>query len=98
MKKESGCYNCPVENCDANYRGSRCAALRHLKGIDTDPKTNADDIRSMTDEELADQLVIDVDGLEKCRLYLSVPTGKMFISRPKAVEFTLKWLRQQVEK
>ena len=68
------------------------------QGIDTDPKTNADDIRSMTDEELADQLVVNVDGLEKCRLYLSIPTGKMFISRPKAAEFTLKWLRQQVEK
>ena len=51
--KGSGCYNCPVKGCTAAYRGSRCAHLRELAGIDTDPKTNADRIRSMSDEELA---------------------------------------------
>ena len=51
--KGSGCYNCPVKGCTAAYRGSRCAHLRELAGVDTDPKTNADRIRSMSDEELA---------------------------------------------
>lgn len=51
--KGSGCNNCPVKGCTAEYRGSRCAHLRELAGVDTDPKTNADRIRAMSDEELA---------------------------------------------
>ena len=48
----SGCKNCPVKHCDTlTYRGSRCASLRDKFGLG-DPKTNADHIRSMTDEEL----------------------------------------------
>lgn len=54
--KGSGCYNCPVKGCTAAYRGSRCANLRELAGVDTDPRTNADRIRAMSDEELADFL------------------------------------------
>ena len=51
----SGCKTCPIQNCDANYRGSRCAALRDMHGLG-DPMTNADRIRAMSDEELADRL------------------------------------------
>lgn len=39
---ESGCYNCPVKNCTAEYRGSECAANRAKEGIDTDPLTNGE--------------------------------------------------------
>ena len=60
-------------------------------------KTNADCIRAMSDEELADQLVIRIDGLEECSLYLSAPTGKLFISRSEAVRVTLEWLGQPAE-
>jgi hypothetical protein len=49
---ESGCKNCPVAPCDAQYRGSRCAALRSKHNLG-DPKTNADRIRAMSNEELA---------------------------------------------
>ena len=59
--------------------------------------TNADRIRAMSDEELADQLVIKIDGLEECSLYLSAPTGKMFISQKEASRVTLDWLRQPAE-
>lgn len=65
------------------------------KGKDLD--TNAERIRSMSDEELATQLTIDVDGIMDCRLYLSVPTGKMLVSRAEAVRITLDWLRQPEE-
>lgn len=61
------------------------------------PATNADRIRSMSDEELAEQLVIKIDGLEECSLYLSAPTGKMFIPRKEAVRVTLEWLRKPEE-
>lgn len=57
------------------------------------PMSNADCIRAMSDEELADQFTVDVDGLMDCRLYLSVPTGKMLVSRAEAVRITLDWLR-----
>ncbi len=54
IHKGSGCLKCPVNrfDCDAQYRDSRCAALRAKAGADFDPKTNADRIRSMNDEDL----------------------------------------------
>lgn len=58
MHKGSGCLKCPVDEfgCDAQYRGSRCAALRAKVGADFEPKTNADRIRAMSDEQLANLL------------------------------------------
>lgn len=50
---EAGCYNCPVKNCTAAYRGSECAANRTKMGEDTDPLTRGDYVRTMSDEELA---------------------------------------------
>lgn len=61
---------------------------------DNETSSNGDEIRRMSDEELAEQLVIKVDGLEECSLFLSAPTGKMFISRSEAVRITLDWLQQ----
>ena len=50
----SGCKNCPVNPCHTlYYRGSYCCEQRAKHGLG-DPMTNADRIRSMTDEELAD--------------------------------------------
>lgn len=54
-----GCKNCPAyAKCTVTYRGSSCAALRSTYGIDSDPEliTNADKIRAMSDEELAEFL------------------------------------------
>lgn len=45
---ESGCYNCPVKNCTAAYRGSECATNRAKVGIDTDPLTNGEYISKQT--------------------------------------------------
>ena len=62
----NGCKNCPAfAKCDANYRGSSCAALRFTYGIETDPEvlSNADRIRSMSDEELADFLEGDFGNM-----------------------------------
>lgn len=56
--------------------------------------TNADHIRAMNDEELACQLVIDVNGLEPCTLYLSAPTGKMYLVRTDAANKVKEWLQQ----
>ena len=52
----SGCINCPVKPCNTvYYRGSTCAAQRAKFGLG-DPLTNADRIRAMSDEELAEFL------------------------------------------
>lgn len=59
--------------------------------------TNGDSIRAMNDSKLADQLVISIDGLRECTLYLSAPTGEMFISRLAAMEANLRWLHQPAE-
>ena len=56
---------------------------------------NGDVLRSMSDEKLAEQLVICVKGLEPCTVYLSAPTGKMFISRTVAVDTTFDWIQQE---
>lgn len=46
IHKGLGCLKCPVDEfeCDAQYCGSRCAALRAKAGADFDPKTNADQL------------------------------------------------------
>lgn len=59
--------------------------------------TNADCIRSMSDERLADQLVIDVNGLASCRLYLAPTTGKLYRIRTEAVKEVKEWLQQPTE-
>lgn len=61
------------------------------------PMTNADRIRAMSDEELADQLVIKIDGLEEYSIYLSPPTGRLFVLRSEAVRVTLEWLDEPEE-
>ena len=58
----SGCSTCPVKDCDAQYRGSRCAAQRDTLGLG-DPQTNIDKIRTMNERELIRLLVHTVaDG------------------------------------
>lgn len=59
--------------------------------------TNAERIRAMNDDELSEQLVIDVDGLQPCRMYLSAPTGKIYLSRSEAIKTTKDWLQQPAE-
>ena len=53
----SGCHACPArEQCNAQmYRGLACLAIRESVGLG-DPRTNADRIRAMTDEELAEMI------------------------------------------
>lgn len=57
--------------------------------------TNGNVLRRMTDKELAEQLTLEIVGLQPCTIYLSAPTGKMFISRREAVKATMEWLLAQ---
>lgn len=57
MRNGSGCKACAIyPNCTAEYRGSRCAAIRSQFGLG-DPMTNADRIRSMSDDEMTKWIV-----------------------------------------
>ena len=69
----SGCKNCPVKPCETLYRGSICLSRRHKLGLG-DPMTNADRIRSMSDEELAEFLSdLADDGNLRIREWLQQP-------------------------
>lgn len=90
--KGSGCKNCPVNewDCDAQYRGSRCASLRGAVELG-DPLTNADRIRAMSDEELVDIYRCNVD----------CPPGKDYITCEKVggtcKDCWVEWLQQPAE-
>jgi len=99
----SGCKNCPVNPCETtNYRGSTCAAQRAKFGLG-DPQTNADRIRAMSDEELANHLYL-FHGLEEqikfcqnlpdCESLLNTEDG---IPEEKCVGCLLAWLKQPAE-
>lgn len=62
-----------------------------------EPATNADIIRRMSDKELAEQLVVAVNGLQQCTLYYSIPTERTFLTEAEAVRVTLEWLQQPAE-
>lgn len=81
-----GCKNCPAyAKCMVTYRGSACAALRGTYGLDNDPEiiTNADRIRAMDDETLAEFLYRYFWGR------LATP--------PNREERLLEWLQQTAE-
>lgn len=52
----------------------------------------------MNDEELEDQLVLEIEGMSPCKMFIAIPTGQMFISREAAKESVGKWLKQPVER
>ena len=81
----SGCINCPVKPCNTvYYRGSTCAAQRARLGLG-DPMTNADRIRAMSDEELA-------DFITNCGCYDHARD-----CRASCKDCTMDWLKQPVE-
>ena len=95
-----GCKNCPAyAKCTVTYRGSACSALRSTYGIDTDPEiiTNADRIRAMSDEELAEFLErVHVDPCSACcdNLYWCLRNNA---PEPVCQKHFLKWLQQPAE-
>lgn len=88
----SGCKNCPVKPCHTlYYRGSYCAEQRAKLGLG-DPQTNADRIRVMTDEELA-EFLCKINGCyqENC------PGAKLCKFGGGLANGLKKWLQQPAE-
>ncbi len=61
-----GCKTCPVQNCQTmQYRSSTCAAQRAQYGVNEDPYSWGDKIRSESNEYIAAQLVnFFISGME----------------------------------
>jgi hypothetical protein len=93
----SGCENCPAyAKCTVTYRGSSCAAaLRRSYGIDDDPKTNADRIRSMSDKELAREMLFFVPS-DFNRHYTGI-AGGYYATADEAIQANFDWLQQPVK-
>lgn len=76
------CNRCGAEYTDENYDHR---------------KSNADRIRAMSDEELAEELVIEIEGLFPSLVYIPMATGNIYISRDKAEKEMLEYLQQPAE-
>ena len=92
------CYD--YEECE--YNGQPDCALpdgaQCPHGVPTvPPVTNADRIRTMSDEELAEELVIEIEGLFHFSVYVPLSTGIIYISRDQAEKEMLEYLQQPAE-
>lgn len=77
------------------YEGTECDYFN--QEVIRTSLTNADTLRAMSDGELAEQLVVAVNGLQPCTLYYSIPTERTFLTEAEAVRVTLGWLQQPAE-
>ncbi|SBV94169.1 conserved hypothetical protein [uncultured Eubacteriales bacterium] len=88
------CENCKkYDDCrDGSGLTWPCGAYRPIV------TTNADRIRAMSDEELAEDRVAEFSGLAPCPMWaaMDVP-DKMYLSKNAAVEVELEYLRQPAE-
>ena len=86
--------NCPMQY---PYDEKACAILETCPYATLIPYTNADRIRAMSDEELAEELVIEIEGLFPSLVYVPMATGNIYISRGKAEKEMLEYLQQPAE-
>lgn len=87
------CENCTkYDDCHTGSGLTWPCAAYHPKAV-----TNADTLRAMSDGELAEQLVVAVNGLQPCTLYYFIPTERAFLNESEAVRVTLEWLQQPAE-
>ena len=71
--------------------------LESLRMLQPKVETNADRIRAMSDEELAEELVIEIEGLFPSLVYVPMATGNIYISRDQAEKEMLEYLQQPAE-
>ena len=78
------------------FKVNKCNDLECL--YRTEPMTNADRIRAISDEELAEKRCVEITGLYPWPIFFAfdVP-GKRFLSWESAVAEELNWLQQPAE-
>ena len=96
MKEYTGCNNCKYDSKESNE--FPCVECSHNRAVDYyEPKTNADRIRNMTDEELAEFLektVYYCRGRQNDKYCEDCP---LFECRVCNGEYIGKWLQAEVE-
>lgn len=94
-------YDCPNANCRTPIYTGKCSKAcieKHNKEMGIKPKTNADRIRAMSDEELADwiartQMGAIKDAMNLLRLPCDATDGVVELGKTEALE----WLQQPAE-
>ena len=84
---------CPMQ---VGFKFNECNDLECL--YRTEPITNADRFRAISDEELAEKRCVEITGLYPWPIFVAfdVPE-KRFLSRESAVAEELNWLQQPAE-
>ena len=84
--------------CDEACRMGADALRAQQERENPKPMTNADRIRDMSDEELAENRCVEIKGLYPWPIFVAfdVPE-KRFLSRESAVAEELNWLQQPAE-
>ena len=84
---------CKVTTCaNPDYNGM---TIRVANTIKVSPKTNADRIRAMSDEEMALFLEEVADGCDSCPMLKECTYSDEEVSEK---QIRLKWLKQEVDK
>ena len=98
---EKRCWNCANEEdgtgCAECFAGETPSNWK--PGKNYAPPTNADHIRAMDDEEMAENRVVKIEGLAPCPLWVAMDDVKQtqYLSKGAAVKVELYWLRQPWE-
>ena len=88
MKEYAGCNNCKYDSKESNE--FPCVECSHNRVVDYyEPKTNADRIRNMSDEELATVIMCPMD-MHECDVHCVEERGT-------CIECTLEWLQAEVK-
>lgn len=89
FEHDGDCCNCGSPQYMCKCKPKTCGSVV--------PMTNADRIRAMSDEELAEELVIEIEGLFPSLVYVPMATGNIYISRDKAEKEMLEYLQHPAE-
>ena len=95
-------YDCPNAECRTPIYTGKCSKAcieKYNKEMGIKPKTNADRIRAMTDEELAEMLCCAdslgwCKNLPECYRLLDTPDG---VPEEKCKACLVEWLQQPAE-
>ena len=97
--QNAGCANCPVQKCDAMYRGSRCSAYRVRVGVDFDPQTNFEMLFRLDQDELRSLLVdyfYQWAGCEDSYIYDLMRTKEAFAIGTMTFDDFVPWSEERV--
>lgn len=94
MKLCMQCKKCG--ECGKPYSASSNYAEK-CKDFEKRKITNFENIKKMGFDELADMLVVEIVGLQPCKLFQALPTEKTYIIKSTAVQDVKRWLESEVE-